>query len=233
VDADALAFADRRSLPSWLADSLTQMNGVCGFLAIEVIAHVLTTQQPGTVAMWLIISGALLDGIDGPVARRCISSGLGIELDRVADAVTFGVAPALVVSSEVHGGGLVLAAAAGYVAALTLRLAREQRAGPRDHFSGATSTLSAVGIVSIALLHPAPLLACAGILSVAAAAISPVPYPAHSRANALALAVWAASGFAALAGLLPLAPVAGVSLAGVLVLLPGGEWLRQRRRRCS
>jgi CDP-diacylglycerol---serine O-phosphatidyltransferase len=49
------------------------------------------------VAIQLILVAAVLDGLDGPLARMLRSdSKLGAELDSLADFVNFGVAPALV-----------------------------------------------------------------------------------------------------------------------------------------
>ncbi len=47
------------------------------------------------LASWLIIAAAVMDGLDGKVARLTqTSSEFGIEYDSMADIVTFGVAPA-------------------------------------------------------------------------------------------------------------------------------------------
>lgn len=53
----------------------------------QVLAH----------AAWLLVLAAALDGLDGKLARLTRqASDLGAQLDSLADAVTFGVAPALV-----------------------------------------------------------------------------------------------------------------------------------------
>jgi CDP-diacylglycerol--serine O-phosphatidyltransferase len=46
------------------------------------------------IAGLLILGAALLDGLDGPIARALkVDSAIGAELDSLADCVTFGVAP--------------------------------------------------------------------------------------------------------------------------------------------
>lgn len=56
-----------------------------------------TTGDPARAA-WLIIAAALLDAIDGKVARFSQgTSRFGIELDSLADIVSFGVAPMVLV----------------------------------------------------------------------------------------------------------------------------------------
>ena len=50
------------------------------------------------IALALIGAAAILDGIDGGIARALhAQSPMGAEIDSLADAVNFGVAPALVV----------------------------------------------------------------------------------------------------------------------------------------
>ncbi len=68
-------------------------NVVCGFLAI-----LSSFEGNITTACWLIILAAFLDALDGKVAR--LSGGtsqFGVELDSLADFLSFGIAPAVVV----------------------------------------------------------------------------------------------------------------------------------------
>ncbi|KAG0208049.1 CDP-diacylglycerol-serine O-phosphatidyltransferase [Mortierella sp. GBA30] len=81
-----------------LADVITLCNGACGVLSIfsnlrYLIAH---DSYYLNVAMWCIPLGFTFDVLDGRVARwRKTSSILGQELDSLADAISFGVAPAV------------------------------------------------------------------------------------------------------------------------------------------
>lgn len=75
--------------------TFTMGNVVCGFLAIlsAFEGHI-------TTACWFIILASFLDALDGRVAR--LSGGasqFGIELDSLADFLSFGVAPAVLVYS--------------------------------------------------------------------------------------------------------------------------------------
>ena len=79
------------------------------------------------MALAAIVFAALLDGIDGRVARMLKgTSRFGAELDSLADFVNFGVAPALIL----YFWGLHELKSAGWIAALVfaicaaLRLAR-------------------------------------------------------------------------------------------------------------
>ncbi len=77
---------------AWMPNSLTMGNLLCGF--ISVIFASTGTPQGYMVAGLLILGAALLDGLDGPIARALkVDSAIGAELDSLADCVTFGVAP--------------------------------------------------------------------------------------------------------------------------------------------
>ncbi len=84
------------------------------------------------LAMGLLVLAAVFDGLDGRVARLMdASTKIGAEIDSLADAINFGVAPALIVynvvlrdhqSSAAQDFGWVLALL--YCTAIVLRLAR-------------------------------------------------------------------------------------------------------------
>lgn len=77
-----------------LPNALTMANLVCGCLAI----HLLYSTGSYYTAALLIGLAAVLDVFDGLAARMLrVAGGLGQQLDSLADAVTFGVAPALMV----------------------------------------------------------------------------------------------------------------------------------------
>ncbi len=90
---------------------------------------------------WFLVFAATLDLLDGRVARFTrTGSDFGAELDSLTDAVSFGVAPALVMIllyfQESDWGWL---AAFAYLAAVVIRLARfnvEQGGEARRHFHG-------------------------------------------------------------------------------------------------
>lgn len=85
-------------LKSWLPNGLSMGNLTFGFFSILVSSHVTPYHEkaPQTflLAGLLIMIAAILDGIDGPIARKLDSqSSLGKELDTLADLTTFGLAP--------------------------------------------------------------------------------------------------------------------------------------------
>ncbi|WP_059015614.1 phosphatidylcholine/phosphatidylserine synthase [Mycobacterium sp. M26] len=109
------------------------------------------------IALALIGAAAVLDGIDGGIARALdAQSRMGAEIDSLADAVNFGVAPALVVYVT-----LVPTSPVGWIFALlyavciVLRLARfnalldddTRPAYTRQYFTGMPAPCGAVGVI--------------------------------------------------------------------------------------
>jgi CDP-diacylglycerol---serine O-phosphatidyltransferase len=87
----------------------------------------LSTEDRMGLAVGLIVFAAVLDGIDGRVARMIKGqSKFGAELDSLADFVNFGVAPGLILYfwqlHELHNGGWI--AAMVFAISMCLRLAR-------------------------------------------------------------------------------------------------------------
>jgi CDP-diacylglycerol--serine O-phosphatidyltransferase len=72
-----------------------------GNLLAGVVALIVTLRYHAyETAFWLIIAASVCDFLDGFVARLLHqSSPLGVQLDSLADDVTFGVAPAMIVFS--------------------------------------------------------------------------------------------------------------------------------------
>lgn len=89
-----------------LPDLVTLLNLICGISSIAVAAQA-TVQAAKfqtaaahdgfALALILLIVAAIADGVDGYIARRFKGGELGEQLDSLADAVSFGVAPALLI----------------------------------------------------------------------------------------------------------------------------------------
>lgn len=76
-----------------LPNALTLANLVAGAIAVVVTLK----YQAYETAFWLIIAAAVFDFFDGMVARLLKQqSPLGVELDSLADDISFGLAPAMV-----------------------------------------------------------------------------------------------------------------------------------------
>jgi CDP-diacylglycerol--serine O-phosphatidyltransferase len=140
-----------------LIPNLVTMLGLCfGLTSIRF-----TFDERFELAAGLLILAALLDGMDGLLARRLnAASPFGAELDSLSDFVCFGVAPALLV----YNFGLKGLAGLGWIAALVfaicccLRLARFNVAAKAEtdgkgSFTGVPAPAGAMlGIFPVTLL---------------------------------------------------------------------------------
>jgi len=82
-----------------LADWFTLANAVCGTGALFSMLTFLQTTDVRHVyfACGMVVAALVFDVLDGRVARwRQKSSGVGRELDSLADVISFGVAPAVI-----------------------------------------------------------------------------------------------------------------------------------------
>jgi CDP-diacylglycerol--serine O-phosphatidyltransferase len=93
-------------------------------------------------AAWWIIIAAILDALDGKVARLTgTSSEFGVEFDSIVDVVSFGVAPAALIYQYAlsSGGKIGLTVAFIFLATGAIRLARfniTATTGPKTAFTG-------------------------------------------------------------------------------------------------
>jgi CDP-diacylglycerol--serine O-phosphatidyltransferase len=111
----------------------TVFNLFLGFFAI-----VCSTQGRFVTAAWLIIIATVCDMLDGKIARATHSySNFGVEFDSLADVVSFGVAPAVMIylAQLNHLGPLGLVISFTLLAAGAIRLARFN-----THVSGFTKS---------------------------------------------------------------------------------------------
>jgi len=109
-----------------------------------------------TEAMALLAVAAILDALDGRMARLLkATSKMGEEIDSLADAVNFGVAPAFIVYatllSHARIGWIVVLL---YSVCIVLRLARynamldgEQPAFEKEYFTGMPAPAGAIGAI--------------------------------------------------------------------------------------
>ena len=78
---------------SVIPNIFTSLNIFCGFLSIISVSN-----GKFINAAWLITIAAILDAFDGQVARLTkTDSSFGIEFDSLADIISFGIAPAVLI----------------------------------------------------------------------------------------------------------------------------------------
>jgi CDP-diacylglycerol---serine O-phosphatidyltransferase len=220
------------------ADLLTTANGICGFLGLLVVARlwIVTTgtglEQRQLVACLLLYGiGMVCDVLDGPLARRLGSSGLGPWLDTVSDTITFGLLPAALLVARVHEHpgwtSAALVAACAYVGATVLRLARQaaidQQAGRLDPngtpppFTGMPSPAGGNCVLAIVVLAPPPVVSFVVTVLVAYLLVASFPYPTNKTlVGAVFVGGLLVASFASIAGLIPLAVPCVIALVGLL-----------------
>jgi CDP-diacylglycerol--serine O-phosphatidyltransferase len=132
-----------------------------GFMSV-----LLTFQGRYRMAALLIIFAALMDGLDGLVARATHTpSDFGVELDSLADAISFGLATSLLLyywGMEIAGPPAVFFSFV-FLTAGILRLARynvrSHIPSDRKHYQGLTVPSAAIFMASVVNFHPVPLAA--------------------------------------------------------------------------
>jgi CDP-diacylglycerol---serine O-phosphatidyltransferase len=105
-----------------LPNLFTLGNAFFGFCSI-----IFSAQADYVAAAYFILLGALMDALDGRIARFVdVTSEFGMQLDSLSDAISFGLAPAMLIYlwQLKKIGGLGLFACALFLMAGILRLAR-------------------------------------------------------------------------------------------------------------
>ena len=153
-----------------LPDLVSLLNLICGIssivLAAQATVQVATSQTMAThngfsLALILLLIAAIADGVDGYIARRFKGGELGEQLDSLADAVSFGVAPALLIYLQFgqvnpvvgEPDPLVAVFPVFYAICGVLRLARfNSIASSKTGFEGLPITAGCVMLVTYMLL---------------------------------------------------------------------------------
>lgn len=161
-----MAHRDQEQMPFLqLLPNLVTIAGMC--LGLTAIRFIMVGRFE--IAVTLILLAALIDGVDGLIARRLrATSEFGAELDSLADFLNFGVVPGLLVYrfalGEANSLGWVFVLI--YAAAACLRLARfnvmrTNTSGASKHFTGVPAPAGAMlallpVFVTLAGIAPAP-----------------------------------------------------------------------------
>jgi len=232
-----------------VADFFTLGNAACGFLAICSIAALFHDPDPAGgfdfgnrlpgLAVALILVGAACDLVDGPIARKYGGSCLGAQLDNLADAISFGLAPAFLVAvwgvratDDVYLQSAAIVAGTMCMLAVLVRLARFATV-PTAYgtFMGLPAPMGALTVVAIVLLNLPVTVAAPAIVLVALLMISRITYPKPQGPTALIALLWLACSVAALSAYAAQLPgsdgivTAGAGLQILLTLLiPVGMW---------
>jgi phosphatidylserine synthase len=211
-----------------------------GLLGVGAILYVLAGNP--LWAMLLVVAAIGFDGLDGILSRRSRmpASAFGRVADSLADATTFGLAPAVLIA--VHSGPAwagwqtaALALAVLYAAAAFARLiAFTARGFERKYFLGVPTPQAALAVVVALLFHSTPAFqsvqpigVLVGVAAIALLMVAPIPYP-KIRAGSKLRWPMAVTGFAAAVTLVPLqfrpavgSPLYLLAYAAALVFLLG------------
>ncbi|PIR23023.1 MAG: CDP-diacylglycerol--serine O-phosphatidyltransferase [Deltaproteobacteria bacterium CG11_big_fil_rev_8_21_14_0_20_45_16] len=151
----------RRTGVFLLPSILTSLALFSGFFSIMHTIRVMAGQES---SFWLsgiaILIAAFLDGMDGRIARLMnAESEFGFQFDSIADVVSFGVAPAVLVYAGFlnHLGRLGWFGAFLFVACASIRLARfnviSAQSSEKKYFKGLSSPVAAGGITLLVLIE--------------------------------------------------------------------------------
>jgi CDP-diacylglycerol--serine O-phosphatidyltransferase len=151
---------DLRKAMFALPNLFTLSSVFCGFYAV-LLASGTPTPHDLYRAGLAVFFGIFFDMADGRVARMTrTQSSFGIQLDSLADLVTFGVAPAVIIYRwALEGAGIAgVIVSFVYVACGAIRLARfnvmaAQATGPMKHFIGSPIPLAAGVLVTMVMFH--------------------------------------------------------------------------------
>ena len=157
------------------ASAITSAGLAAGFLALLAIVDA----QILRATIWVILA-AVLDSLDGAVARR--RSGdqtFGTNLDSLADMVSFGVVPAMALYlGPLHAVPIFgLATSVVFLLGAAWRLARFQIVKRYDCFLGMPMPVAGVMLMVFLLWRPAPEVALIITGAVSALLVSTLPFP--------------------------------------------------------
>ncbi len=137
-----------------------------GNLFFGIFAIVSASRGQFAHAVLYVVLGGVCDGFDGRIARATgTGSRFGVELDSLVDAISFGLAPAMIIYYSVldHEGGAWWLLVFLFTACAVIRLARfnvTQAGTAKRHFQGLPSPAAGVTLATYywfsqsALLHP-------------------------------------------------------------------------------
>lgn len=132
---------------NWVPSAFTLANMFCGYFSAILSANGRYLQ-----AAWLIVAAAVLDALDGKVARFAkVDSRFGVEYDSLADVISFGFAPSFLIYKAlfINWGTIGLFISSGPLVFGSIRLARfniRLKGLNKEYFEGLPIPAAAVTI---------------------------------------------------------------------------------------
>jgi|SRR5215210_5560557 CDP-diacylglycerol--serine O-phosphatidyltransferase len=157
------------------ANAMTSTNLVAGFLGLAALADAHLTLAAALVGL-----AAICDSLDGAIARRKGGdSAFGMNLDSLADLLSFGVVPAMALyigplNSQPFLG---LVTCSGFVLAAAWRLARFPLVKRCNYFMGLPLPAAGVLLMIMMLCRPGLGVALVATLTASALMVSTLHFP--------------------------------------------------------
>jgi CDP-diacylglycerol--serine O-phosphatidyltransferase len=161
-------------------EHLTPANLVTSAGLSAGFAALLVTEQRVVLATALVALAALLDGLDGVLARRSGKDrAFGGQLDSLTDIVSFGVVPAATLWWTVLQGVPVVGAVVcgGFLVAGAWRLARFHLVQRPDRFVGLPIPAAGLLLMVVIALGAGPSVAALAAIALGALMVSTLPIP--------------------------------------------------------
>ncbi len=201
-------------------------------LLLGVLSMLFTVGGYLVTAAMLLLASALLDMLDGNLARRWrVQSDFGAQMDSLADMTAFTLAGALLMyhwlSPELPPA-LAMGTCGAFVLMGAIRLARFNSGASNTSYFQGIPTTAAGGILAIAYLTLptlAPMLAAVLFMVLAVLMVSTLPYCKFAVLKRLPKLIWVAIA----AGLVLNAGLAAWVVSGLYLLSGPAIWLRTRR----
>lgn len=139
---------------NWVPSAFTVTNLFCGYLSV-----ILSTGGRFIQAAWLIVAAAVMDTLDGKIARLTkMDSHFGVEYDSLADVVSFGMAPSILIYKAVfiHWGILGILISIGPLIFGSIRLARfniRLKGFRKEYFEGLPIPTAAVTLATFLVFN--------------------------------------------------------------------------------
>jgi len=139
---------------NWVPSAFTMANMFCGYFSV-----ILCTSGKFVQAAWLIVAAAVLDTLDGKIARFAkADSRFGVEYDSLADVISFGFAPSFLAYKMVFSswGTLGMLISVSPLVFGSIRLARfniRLKGTTKEFFEGLPIPAAAVTIATFLVFN--------------------------------------------------------------------------------
>ncbi|NYT00424.1 MAG: CDP-diacylglycerol--serine O-phosphatidyltransferase [Methanocellales archaeon] len=157
-----------------LPDLVTIVNALLGFVALLMISR----GEISSAAITILFA-ALVDGLDGVLARNIEQGIFGVNLDSFADMISFGVVPAVAGYMLINEAHPYIASGftAAYLTCGMLRLARFNISSKRKDFIGLPITGSGICMALLITIQAEPWVLACFYLILSALMLSTASYP--------------------------------------------------------